>query len=488
MSSIAGSQATVVPLPPFVHSFVPNTEKIIPYNDVTNNNWVKAGNAAFSTQWVTCSYPISGSYGPTPRYVFYLLAVFAVLMRKSTWIGTAALGSVMTYSTTAAIHAIVLLAIRSKMYQGYGLADGYYMRVLVEGQPISGLDDGLGNALWLPVLPMAWDSDTDAALAIVGTAFLALLPMQIWSTTFKTSGAKPLLFLWSGVLLIGTICGLINEAYVVLNYFPQWRFCPPGLNDTLPRTNSGSDKIGTDWDTVYEHFAHSTGLQPNTCLYPCFGSSWPLRDSDEINIGEICDVPTESAYVIKFWWLFFAAYLLVGASGLSSLTTFMIHLGQERRKPNQKLDTCPLRKNRWLPACGRSYIFLKMVAAIFLCYLRPGLLNWRRYNQLADSLKNTVKAFWDSASMLRIRNLLSNLAGFYFRLIDIYARILSPFAGFFFVGWIEWKMWTNDLPGETFRHIGQGGALVAAIVVITGAMVGFWSSRRSVSPLQPQNP
>ena len=186
MSSIAGSQATVVPLPPFVHSFVPNTEKIIPYNDVTNDNWVKRGSAAFSTQWVSCSYPISGSYGPTPRYVFYLLAVFAVLMRKSTWIGTAALGSVMTYSTTAAIHAIVLLAIRSKMYQGYGLADGYYMRVLVEGQPISGLDDGLGNALWLPVLPMAWDSDTDAALAIVGTAFLALLPMQVWSTTFKT--------------------------------------------------------------------------------------------------------------------------------------------------------------------------------------------------------------------------------------------------------------------------------------------------------------
>ena len=215
-------------------------------------------------------------------------------MKSSAWIGTAALGSVVTYSATAAIHSIVLLAIQPKMYKGYGLADGYYMTVLVGGHSESGYNDGLDGALWLPVLPMVWDSDTDAALAVTGTAFLILLAMQIWSRTFRQSGAKPVLFSWSGLLLIGTICGLINEAYVDLTLFSQLRFCPPGLNDTLPLTNSGSDNAGTNWNgydeyywntTVYGYFAKSTGLRPHSCLYPCFGTSWPLRDSTEIQIG-----------------------------------------------------------------------------------------------------------------------------------------------------------------------------------------------------------
>ena len=485
MSSIASSQATVVPFPPFLQSFRPNSEEIIPYNNITKDNRVIGENAAFSTQWVTCSYPISGSYGPAPRYIFYSLAIFAMLMRKSAWIGTAALGSVMTYSTTAAIHAIVLLAIRSNMYQGHGLADGYYMTVLVEGQSNSGFNDGLDNTLWLPVLPMAWDSDTDAALAIVGTAFLTLLPMQVWSTTFRTSGAKVVLFLWSGVLLIGTICGLVDEAYVDLVYFPQLRFCPPGLNDTLPLTNSGSDTIGTNWDgydeyywnaTVYEYFTNSTGLQPNVCLYPCFGTSWPLRDSDEINVGAFYDQPTDSMIAIKFWWLFFAAYLVVGVSGLSSLTTFIIHLGQDRRNQIKSWIQTLYGKTVSSQPIVVPMIFLKMMAKIILYYFHPVLLNSR----------SKFKAFWDSLLMFRVRKLLSILAGFYFRLIDIYAKILSPFAVLFFVCWIEWEMWTNDPPGETFRHIGQWGALVAAIVVMIGAMVGFWSSRRSVAP--PKNP
>ena len=301
-------------------------------------------------------------------------------MRKSAWVGTAALGSVMTYSATAAIHAIVLLAIRSNMYKGYGLADGSHMRVLVEGQSNSGYDDGVDGALWLPVLPMVWDSDTDAALAITGTAFLALLPMQIWSKTFRQSGAKPVLVLWSGLLLIGIICGLIDEAYVSFNYFLQLRFCPPGLNDTLPLTNSGSDNVGASWNgydeyywntTAYDYFANSTGLQPNSCLYPCFGTSWPLRDPTEILVDTIYDQNTELAYYYQFWWLFFAVYLVVGTSTLSSLTIFMVHLGRKRRK----------QINGWVQAlCGKVFRFRpllvlanvsKIMANTIVCYFAP---------------------------------------------------------------------------------------------------------------------
>ena len=55
-------------------------------------------------------------------------------------------------------------------------------------------------------------------LAIVGTAFLVVLSMQIWSNTLKKSDAKAVSFLWSGLLFTGSICALINAALCRLQY------------------------------------------------------------------------------------------------------------------------------------------------------------------------------------------------------------------------------------------------------------------------------
>ena len=273
------------PLTPFVQNLFPAAEAIIPSHDITADRWVVGNNATgnntmFRTQWIECSYPISATYGLTPRYIFYTLAAFTVLMRKSAWIGTAALGSVMAYSATAAVHAIILVALRTKLVPP-DLPD--YMVVLAEGNTIYGSDDVTANELWLPVLPMAWDNDGDPVLAIVGTAFLILLPMEAWSSTFRRSRAQLVMFLWSGLLLVGTVCALINAAYVDLWAFPQLRFCPLDMNDSMPLTNSGSNIAGADWfmrddpyywnATVQETFQNKSLFitsQPNTCLYPCF--------------------------------------------------------------------------------------------------------------------------------------------------------------------------------------------------------------------------
>lgn len=194
------------PLTPFVRNFFPAAEKIIPPHHYTADLWVLGSNATgnntmFRTQWIECSYPISANYGLTPRYIYYALVLFTVLMRKSAWIGTAALGSVMAYSATAAVHAIILVALRTKMIPA-DLPD--YMVILAEGNTIYGSDDSTATELWLPVLPMAWDNDGDPVLAIVGTAFLVLLPVAAWSTTFRESKGKAVISLWSGLLLIGT--------------------------------------------------------------------------------------------------------------------------------------------------------------------------------------------------------------------------------------------------------------------------------------------
>ena len=57
-----------------------------------------------------CAYPISGQYGFLNRLLFYLLMIFALLVRKHTWLVSAALGTAMTYAASAAVHAFALLA------------------------------------------------------------------------------------------------------------------------------------------------------------------------------------------------------------------------------------------------------------------------------------------------------------------------------------------------------------------------------------------
>lgn len=113
-------------------------------------------------------------------------------------------------------------------------------------------------------------------LAIVGTAFLVVLSMQIWSNTFKKSDAKAVSFLWSG-LAQSVLLSMRPFAGYSTSAIPQLRFCPPNLNDTLP-LNSGS---ANDFDarqhamdpyywnrTLWATFQNSSGRNSNACLYP----------------------------------------------------------------------------------------------------------------------------------------------------------------------------------------------------------------------------
>lgn len=259
---------------------------------------------------------------------------------ERTWIVTTALGSAMTYSSTAAVHAVVLVTLRTKLASSHYLMEGIV--VLVNGTSETGLDDGSGDsALWLPVLPMAWDNDADLVLAVVGTSFLALLPMQLWSKTFKKSEAKTELSLWSGLLLTGTLSALINSVYVDLWSFPRSRYCPPDANDAFPLRNSGTTPFDVSselakvcyWNmTVYGTLGKSQNQLPNASIYPCFTSSWPLRDPTEIALfSESYGQKTDTS---KVWCIVLAVYALVGSSCLSSLTMLVPDLAA---KPPEQL-------------------------------------------------------------------------------------------------------------------------------------------------------
>ena len=493
MTNNAGSHLNVDDISPLIFSLFPESEQIvldnIPLYNITSDWWVVGNNSQFNTQWIQCSYPISGSYGPTPRYLYYTLVLFALLKRRSAWIVTAALGSVMTYSATAAIHAVVLVSIQKKLIPR-DIAN--WMVVLVEGTAgPSGEFDGTGhNGLWLPVVPMAWDNDVDPVLAIVGTAFLVLLPMQIWSNTFKKSPTKSVLYLWSGILLLGTLSALINAAYTDFAAYTQLRFCPPGKNDTIPLTNSGVDNVGTNWaqandpyywnTTVYDYFGQTTSQHSNTCLYPCFATSWPLRDPTEIIVNDNSTGAVADSDL--GWWLFIAVYVAVFSSTTSLLTIFAIEFA--RKPPKQLQSRARLSQLRIYsalkPAILRTKEFLRKVIVMPWpsCFARDGAV--QRPSRLYQWMLAMVTAIsqswlnlWAKERPTLKRDFLS-LWNLYVNCINLYAKYVSPVVVLFFVIWIEWYMWTNDPPGENFKHIGQWGALVAAGVVMIGAFVGYF--------------
>jgi hypothetical protein len=90
------------------------------------------------------------------------------------------------------------------------------------------------------IVPIVGEDDIDAVLAIVGTASLLLLPMQIWSKTLENSRGKLILVLWGILLLVGTSSALVTDIYIWLGIFPQLRCCPMKNADQLPMMNDGN--------------------------------------------------------------------------------------------------------------------------------------------------------------------------------------------------------------------------------------------------------
>jgi hypothetical protein len=441
-------------LHPLLQSLYPSDLEIVPPNvHLDSDGWIvgtdfTGNNSFFRAQWIQCSYEISGGYGPTPRYIYYFLALLSVVARRQSWVIDAALGYVMVYSSTAAVHALVLAGMRTLLAPHSMVAN--YEVALVQGASPTGriTDDPVGDdaaaPVWMPILPMAWDNDTDPALAIVATAFFLLLPMQVWSETLRRAGTrqKQIIFAWAFLLFAGLIAALIATAYVFFHAFPQVRFCPTDSAESLPLTSTGvSDNIpawdGTDryrWNrTVADYFVHKSGTGPTAteCFYPCFGTSWPLRERAEIYVvessfGQALENNLGHAVLL-------ATYAVVAIFTAASVTV----------------------------ACLAN-----------MSSIPP---DWRPLDIQAATVH--IKTSWNT----RDKSLWGRLWRFSLRVWVfcnlIVARILSPFVIVGFIGAIEWYMWTVDPGGESFVHVGQWGVLVGALVVLLVATVpGLLSS------------
>jgi hypothetical protein len=230
----------------FLLSFSPKDEQIIPNHGITWNGWALVTPSSSTRNGLTAAILLVEATAPWAAVPFLckILILLAVLGRRKSWIARVALASVMTYSAAGAIHAFALVGDCTQMASQFRVND--YETVVVGGSTTNGSwayftpDNWQRVGLWLPVLPMMWDSDCDALLAIACAAFLILAPMQTRSSTFKKSEANTVLLLSSLLLFIMLVCALVNEAYVFVVSFPQLRFCQLNSNDTLPLTNGGS--------------------------------------------------------------------------------------------------------------------------------------------------------------------------------------------------------------------------------------------------------
>jgi hypothetical protein len=135
---------------------------------------------------VSCTYPLSGQYDHLPRILFYAAALFAVLGRHRTWVAEAALGIVIAYSATAAVHLFVLL--------------GLYRFGMPYSEDISLSDvnntSGFGDADFFGIAP------------VVSLTVVLLTPMLHWSETFRTHRAKIVIQCWAVLMFTASIAFL----------------------------------------------------------------------------------------------------------------------------------------------------------------------------------------------------------------------------------------------------------------------------------------
>lgn len=350
-------------------------------------------------QDVECVYPMSGQYGRAPRALYYFLLLFVIVLRRQDWLTAGAAAACLTYGGSAAIHALILAPILS--LGKTTIPDGVVQ---------------LPNSTQVTVQALVTDLDSDATLAIVGTGFLIVIPMAIWSAHFRHSGAVPILFLWIFLMFVGMICCMINLYAIdgtATGPLRQFRFCSPGYNDILPYNGNPINTINNSWnETIWSYFNSQNPLLPS-CIYPCLNANELLRQPGDARIIEFLDI---NPSMRMYWVMDLATAIIYGCIPLSILLS------------------------------------LALLVLRLRGHTSPG---W--------DLDSTTHHSWKD-----------KLPHYTLWAINVYGKILTPFVFVVFLSWAEWII-SYDLQSEPMQFVGQWAPLVGAALVFIAAVVGrYW--------------
>jgi hypothetical protein len=350
-------------------------------------------------QDVACVFPMSGQYGRAPRALYYALLLFVIGLRGQNWLTAGAAAYCLIFGGSAAIHALILAPILS--LGTTSVPDGVVQ---------------LPDFTKVTVKAVAADLDADATLAIVGTGFLIVIPMAIWSAKFRHSGAVPILVLWIFLMFLGMVCCMVN-LYAVngssTGPLRQFRFCSPGYNDSLPYSGNPVNIVNSSWnDTVWSYF---NNREPSnaSCIYPCLNAMELLRQPGDPRVEEFVTIHPPSPL---YWGMVIVSAIIYGCVPVSLLFCFAILVLRLRGYKAAKLDFDMIRTSGW-------------------------------------KTKFPHIALWA---------------------INIYSMILMPFVIIVFLVWVEWII-SYDLQSESMQLVGQWAPLVGVSLVLIAAVVGrYW--------------
>jgi hypothetical protein len=404
--------------------------------NVTPDGLLDVGPAPFRVEPIQCLYATSGVYAPALRATFYILCLLSLRFRRKDWISGVCMGIVMSYSSIAAIHAVILAWRRKILITGD-----------IETVTVSSKDD-----IKIPIWPMSWDEDCDAVLAITGTAFLIIAPLAIWSDTVQQilrRNSRPdvnprderkkriLLIGWFTLLLGGLISAWVNEIFADVYSVEQFRFCSaggelPGISSSsslnlLGRQNPGKSFNATIWE-IFSIPSISQGHLP-TCVYPCFSAPGHRQDGDIRAIPSQGTWPSTSNYANTRagWGLMITSIVLIAISFATVIILYTLertgHLnygrgGRVQHGNNQEGN--------------------------------PEEGNPQEGNPEEDGLPRGL-LWW----------------------LDYGAKGLAIASFFIFVAWIEYTLWPFPYT-ERFSDVGQWGQLVTVILVLVFAAYDNW--------------
>ncbi|KAI9761905.1 MAG: hypothetical protein M1840_001521 [Geoglossum simile] len=362
---------------------------------------------------IECIYPVSGQYGRAPRALYYALLLFVLIYRRHIWLAAGAAASCITFGGATAVHAFILACIRAASTP------------LVQDSSVS-----LNQTDSVLVQSRVLDLDVDATLAVVGAGFLTLLPLAIGSSSFRNSGAQPILVLWGLLMLIGMLCCLVNLYAINASAngpFHQYRFCPPHHNDSLPLFGPSVPNLPTSWNKSVAQFFKQNSTSDLNCFYPCAASFQLLRQQSEI---QIIPFPAVRNHSPEYWALYILVNIVYGCMPVTILACISLFI---------------------LRFCSTTPTSETLGYRSIL----------RNLDILASSPINRKMAY----QMLLV-------------MLQVYALVITPLILLTFVALAEWSI-SFDPESESIQHIGQWAPLVGVALVLVGAFLSkYWPTLR----------
>ncbi|KAL6245313.1 hypothetical protein RBB50_008088 [Rhinocladiella similis] len=432
-----------------------------------------AYNPPLIAQEISCTYPISDTYGPTPRYVYYVCLFLSFLTPRYGWLAHAILGVAVAYAATAAVQAFILLSARLDPVPVQNVTIPYVSDTNLTGY-FAGIDALVTNRHYIEIQPDYLELDIDAVTSVVITAYLVGLPLQCWSRITRASTVlHRLVLVWNLVMLAASISVLILWPH--LNVAPaQFRFCYANVDDG----NSFQNSNGWDsdyWDQTWNQTVWNLFGQPlannrlwfnytSNCLYPCFSTSQILRQATSLKASAFtpnapgAKLHTDDGYgEDDFQPLIYTAIACFTAAQLFLLAMGRLKLCTERVPIYEPRQLWTGRKEIW-----RSFDndFKQGWAHLmrFLQSPRKSLTKLEALGKRGTSNAPIRKhpLFLFSLDLLTICVLIA-------------AMLFGPLTVIAFIVWIERYIHQDGTPSESPQAVGQWGITVQLGVVLLAA-------------------